>query len=234
MRRRTPPVSARQISASMSFQCSLTRYSMPGAGGGFLAGFRDEDHVAVERHMRPLQQQHGHHGRHEVALVVQRAAAVDVAALARGAERRKGPLGGVHADRVAVAHDQQRPLGTVALQPGDQIGAGRILGRDDHRNAFGFEDLLDVLDDLGLVARRIGGVDADQRLEMAHGLVVDFGPIGCLSSCGDNEDAECKGARPGDIALTQSSSGVSIYALFRPTSRILRQTGSHCCEASRV
>ena len=46
----------------MSFQCSFTRYSMLGPVAGFFARFRDEDHIAVERRLGSLQQQHGHQG----------------------------------------------------------------------------------------------------------------------------------------------------------------------------
>ena len=46
------------------------------------ARFGQEDHVAVERHVLPLQQQHRHERGDDVVLVVDRAAAVDIAAVA--------------------------------------------------------------------------------------------------------------------------------------------------------
>ena len=155
-----------------------------GSGGGFLAGLRDKDHVAIERDMETLQHHHRHEVGQQIALVVQRAAAVDIAALAGGAEGREDPFGSIDPDRVAVAHDQQRPLGSVAFQPGNQVGAGRVLG-DKHRgDAFRVQNLLDVLGDFGFIAGRVGAVDAHQSLEVAHGLFVDLRPVGSLGKSG--------------------------------------------------
>ena len=129
--------------------------------GGFLASFGDEDDIAIERDFQTLEQQHGHHAGGHVVLVVESAAAVDESSVAGGAERSEvDPLGGVDLHRIGVSHDQQGLLRSVALEPGDQVGARGLLGRSDHRNAFGFEDFLDVFDDLGFISRRIGGASA--------------------------------------------------------------------------
>ena len=66
----------------------------------------------------------------EVVLVVDRAAAVDVAAVARRAERRELPLRRVDGDVVGVPHDEQRPLLAVALQPRDDVRAVGIEGEE--------------------------------------------------------------------------------------------------------
>jgi hypothetical protein len=58
------------------------------------------------------------------------------------------------------------------------------LGRQHHRDAVGFQRLLDVLGHARFVAGRVAAVDLHQRLEMAHGFVVDFGPVGSLSARG--------------------------------------------------
>ena len=147
------------------------------AGAAFLAGFRDEDHVARERHVQPLQQQHRHQRRGEVVLVIDRAAAVDVAAVAGRAQRRELPLRVVGRHHVAVAHDEQRPLAAVALQPGDEVGPFRIGADDLRRDAFLLEHLLEVLDQHGFVAGRIAGVDAQHRLVVLHRLVLQFRPV---------------------------------------------------------
>ena len=86
-----------------------------GAGGGFLAGFGGEDYVAVERDVLALEEQHGHQAGGYLPLVVLGAAAVDVAVLEFGAERRDAPLGRVHLHGVGVAHQQNGPLRAVAF-----------------------------------------------------------------------------------------------------------------------
>ena len=62
------------------------------AGAALLAGLREKDDVAIERHVLPLQQQHRHQRRRQIVLVVHGASAVDVAAVACRAERRERPL----------------------------------------------------------------------------------------------------------------------------------------------
>ena len=63
-----------------------------GTRGGLLSRLREEDDVAVELYVVPLQQHHRHHRGHQVGLVIERAASVNPAAVARGAERWEGPL----------------------------------------------------------------------------------------------------------------------------------------------
>jgi hypothetical protein len=93
----------------------------PNVRAPFLASLGQEDDVAIERHVEPLQDQHRHQPGSEIVLVVDRAAAVNVAPLARRAERRVLPLRGVDRDHIGVAHDEQRPPSAVALQPGDHV-----------------------------------------------------------------------------------------------------------------
>ena len=82
--RGTLPPSAKQYSASISPKCCFTdTRCRPSA---FLARFGEEDDVAVERHIQPLEHQHRHQRGGDVVLVVDGAAAVDVAAIARRAE----------------------------------------------------------------------------------------------------------------------------------------------------
>ena len=70
----------------------------------------------------------------EVVLVVHGAAAVHVAAVAHGAERRVRPLRGVDGHHVGVAHDQDGPLLAVALDARDDVRAApdpwRTPGRE--------------------------------------------------------------------------------------------------------
>ena len=59
-------------------------------------------------------------------LIVIRAAAVNDAVLADGAEGVGGPLLLLHADDVGVAHDQEGPLGAGAFDARHQVGARRV------------------------------------------------------------------------------------------------------------
>ena len=76
------------------------------------------------------------------------------------------PLRGIDRHDVGVAEDQDRALLPVALDARDDVGARRILREHLVGNAFLLEDLLQVVDRFGFVARRAAGVDPQQRLEM--------------------------------------------------------------------
>ena len=88
-----------------------------------------------------------------------------------------------------MAQQQNGPLRAVALEARNEIRTRGILGGDDDGNSFGLQDLLDVFDGLGLVAGRIGGVDADQRLVVAQQFGVDLGRVDHLS-LGDGADSQ--------------------------------------------
>ena len=143
----------------------------------FLSRFRQEDHVAIERDVQPLQLEHHHQRRGQVVLVVDRAAAIDPAAVARGAERRELPFRRIDVDDVAVADDEERPLAAVALQSSDHVGPVRLEREELRRNAFLVEHLLDVLRGGQLLARRIAGVEPQQRLVVAHRLFFERRPV---------------------------------------------------------
>ena len=129
----------------------------------FLARFRQENHVPVERHIAALQQQHHHQIRGEVRLVVARAASPDVTVLHHRAKRIHRPLLALDGDHVGVRQDQHRPLAAVALQPCDQVRAVRVERKCLRRDAFVFEHFFQVFHDLGFVARRAAGIDLHQR-----------------------------------------------------------------------
>ena len=123
-------------------------------GVGLLGRFGEEDHVAIQQHAAPLEQQHGHEVRRQHRLVVLGAAAPDVAVLQIGSERIHRPLLALHRHHVRVRQDQQRPLRPVALQPRHQVGAVGVLGERLRGDAFGLEHLLQVVDDQRFTARR--------------------------------------------------------------------------------
>ncbi len=136
LRRRTPPLSARQISASISLQCSLTRYSMPGP---VEASSPASDTKITSRSRGTCE-------RLSISMVIRAALRsllsssvpgfVDVAALPSCAEGREGPLGEIDADRIAVAHDEERFFGSIAFQAGDQVGAGGVFGYQGQRECL--------------------------------------------------------------------------------------------------
>ena len=144
----------------------------PGAAGGaagLLVGHRGQLEVAPQRHPEPGQQPddghaHGHHVLH-----VDRAPAPDGAVVDLAGERRVPPAPGLGRDHVDVAVEQQRGRSPVAAgQAGDQVGPAR--GRRQHlrldpgpAQGVGQEGHA-----LGLVAGRVGGVEAQQRPQQLH------------------------------------------------------------------
>ena len=185
----TPPPSARQYSASMASKCWLAMNWMPTRVVPSSPASARKITSRSSGDLLALQPQHRHQPGGDVLLVVHRAAAVDVAAVARGAERREGPLLRVHVDRVGVRHDQQRPLAAVAFEARDEVGPVRFEREDLRGDALALEQLLDVVDDAGLVAGRVGGVDAEHRLVVPHHLFFERGRAG---ACGAERAAVAK------------------------------------------
>jgi hypothetical protein len=110
--------------------------------------------------------------------VVERTATVDVAAVARRAERRERPFLRVDGDDVAVPHVEQRLLLPVALQTRNQIRSLRIGREDLDGNPFLLEHRLDEVGDEVFVSRRILRVKAYEGLEISERLIVETRPVG--------------------------------------------------------
>jgi hypothetical protein len=146
----------------------------------FFARLRQEDHVAIERHVVPLEQQHDHQGGHDVVLVVDGATSVHVTAVTGRAERGVRPFFRVHVDHVGVAHDEERPLAAVPLQPRDEVGAIRFEREHLDGDAFLLEDLREIFRGFELAPGRIAGVEAQQRLKVPHRLFLGTRPIRLL------------------------------------------------------
>ena len=89
-----------------------------------------------------------------------------------------------------MAHDEQGAFGAVPLEPRDDIRPGRLFRRDDVRDTFGIEDLSNVVDHARFVARRIGRVDLDECLKVAHRLAVHLGPVRRLRGCRKKRDQQ--------------------------------------------
>ena len=160
---------------------------IPSLRRAFLARLGEQDHVAVEGHVLPLEQQHGHHRRRQVVLVVDGAAPVDEAAVAGGAEGRKLPFRRIHRHGVEMTEQQERALAAVALEPRHHVGPLGILGQDLRRDAVLVEQPLQVF---GLGAFGGAGVEADQRLVVAERLGLDRRPVwlGRLALRGERGD----------------------------------------------
>ena len=137
---------------------------------GLLAGFGQEDQIALERHAGPLDEQERHQVRGEVVLVVGRAPAPDIAVTQDRSERIHRPLVALHTDDVGVREEQQWPLGAGALQPRDQVGPIGIERQRLGGDTLGSQDLLEIFDGLDLVARRVARIDLDERPEVTQAL----------------------------------------------------------------
>jgi hypothetical protein len=141
----------------------------------FLAGFGQQNHVAVEWHVEPLEQQERHHRRGQVVLVVDGAAAVHEAAVARGAEGRERPLRGIDGDRVEMPEDEERPLRAVALEARHHVGTLRIERVNLRRDTFAVEERLQPVRFRFLGDAR---VEADERLVDAERFGLHGRPVG--------------------------------------------------------
>ena len=133
----------------------------PDARVPLLSRLGEEDHVAVERDVEPLEQQHRHETGGDVVLIVDGAAPVDVAAVPRGGERRMRPLRRVHGDDVGVPHDQERALAAGSLEAGDDVGATGVEREDLRGDALTVEHGLEVIGGAALVAGRVARVDPE-------------------------------------------------------------------------
>ena len=80
-------------------------------------------------------------------------------------------------DHVGMPQDGDGPRGAVALDARDQVGAGGIEGQELHGDAFSLQDACEVFGGLGLVARGIGGVDAEEGGIVAEGLGVQLAGV---------------------------------------------------------
>ena len=135
-----------QYSASISGKCSLTMKPMPMPE---LPSSPASERKITSRSsgtFEALQQQHRHQRGGEVVLVVDRAAAVDVAAVAGRAERRELPLRLVD---VTVSLWPMRSSGRLLPLPfsrATRFAPLRIGAEDLRRDAFLLEHLLEVLD----------------------------------------------------------------------------------------
>ena len=142
--------------------------------------FGEENHVAVEPRSGTLQSDQDGEIRDGHALVVNRAAAIEIVVLDHRAKGVDGPLGFVDAHHIQVTHEQKR-----ARRVGH--GAGR-KARDDEsapRNAFEnlrmdsflVEDAGDIFRGDEFVARRIYGIDADEVLQPIERVAFQLGKI---------------------------------------------------------
>ena len=159
---------------------------------GLLAGFGEKDQVAIEGHTGAFHQQEHHQVGGQVVLVVSGAAAPDIAITQNRSEGIHRPLVALHTNDIGVRQEQQRPLRAVAFQPRDQIRPARLEGQDFGWNAFGRQDLLEVLDGCDLVSRRVAGIDLHERPEVTKDLSLQRTPIDRrpLDRCGPHEGDE--------------------------------------------
>ena len=76
-----------------------------------------------------------------------------------------------------MSQDGDGPRGSVALDARDQVGAGGFECQQLHRDAFALQNAGEVFGGLGLVAWRVGGVDAEECGEVAEGFGVQFAAV---------------------------------------------------------
>ena len=145
--------------------------------GALLAGFGEEDEVAVQLDIHALEEDEDHEARDHVRLVIARAAGVDDAVLVDGAEGVDGPLVALHAHHVGVAHDQQGLLLAGALDARHQIGSRGVQREQFAGDAVALQDGLYGFGGLRFVARRITSVDLEKGGEVGENLRLELAPV---------------------------------------------------------
>ena len=149
----------------------------PEGAGAFFPGLGEKDDIAVQLDIHALQQQQDHDAGDDVGLIVARPAGGDDSALIDGRKGIDGPFVALHADHVGVAHQQQGPLLTIALDARHQIGAAGVHGEHGAGNTLAAEQGADGGGSLGFVAGGIAGIDLQQLAEGGDNLGFQLTPV---------------------------------------------------------
>ena len=133
---------------------------------GLLVGDAGEDEVALERDALLLEARDDErrHDRH--VLHVDGAAAPHIAVVDLAAERRMGPALRLGGDDVEVRASRSGGLSPVPLSARDHVLATRASRRPASARSRPREQIGEILGGRRLVARRVRGVDAQQRLQV--------------------------------------------------------------------
>jgi hypothetical protein len=83
------------------------------------------------------------------------------------------PVLPLHGHDVYMALQKQRGSIVTTLQPCEQVGTLGVPGEDLRLIATVAKHLVDPLDAPAFVARRVGGVEADESLEQLYRTLVD-------------------------------------------------------------
>lgn len=149
---------------------------------------REEDDVPLQRDLAGAggarQQKDSHQIRREHPLVVDRAAAVQVAILDDATERLDRPVLTLDGDDIHVREKQHGSFGGGAPESPHEDRA-RGGGLEELRlDSLLREHRLEIPRQRELVARRIHGIELDEALEMTDGLRVRGGPVDGVESTG--------------------------------------------------
>ena len=138
------------------------------AAAGLLARHREQDDAAAQGRATPLEIDHrGDLGDAE-ALRIERTAADERAALDRAGEGRRGPAGS-GLDDVDVVREKNG-VGARAVEAGVEAHPALRVDQQARSDAFALEHLGEKGRGGALVARRVGGVEAQVGLQPARGL----------------------------------------------------------------
>ena len=143
----------------------------------FLVGGGEEDQVALEGNLGPLDGKHGHELKNARGLHVEGPAPVDEAVPQETAERVHRPVALVGIDHVDVVVEDEATERPVAEQPRHEVAAlRRRLGRLA-RDSVPVEHLGEEARPRRLVARRIGRVDFEVSAHQLDGLAPQRPPV---------------------------------------------------------
>ena len=69
---------------------------------------------------------------------------------------------------------EQRRRVASARKPGNQVGTARRLGEQGRGQPGALQQVADIVNAIGLVAGRVGGVEADERAQNINGALMDW------------------------------------------------------------
>ena len=154
--------------------CKLSGlFTVAEPGADLFVGSRREDEVPCGLEALTRERGQRHRARGDLSLHVECAATPHLAVAQLAAERIRAPFGCVGQHDVGVRKEEQRGPVAATADACDEVGAlGHPRVQLDLRAAR-LEVLAEQLGRRGLVARRVGRVDADELLEELRDLVAD-------------------------------------------------------------
>jgi hypothetical protein len=155
----------------------LPHPARPVLTAGFLVGEDSENEVPLQREPQALNRQHHAQFASHQPLGVDGTSSPDSPVDQFPTERVACPLVALHADDIAVGHEQERATVPPTAETGDQVAPTGCTFDDLGGYPLTPEYPREILGERGLVAGRIDRLEADQCLQVASDFVLKRIPI---------------------------------------------------------